>query len=164
MVPTVTVKWKTVGEVLLDPTIVENKELDTIKENYPQNATECCKQMFVKWLDTDRDASWKRLIAALQCTGVELNCLAERIKRLLKGRLPISNLLIVHLFNIKLIMNYACMVLGVFDKHTPNSEVTKIKVQKVEGLSVASFQRPRNRGVCILIHVVYIRVEIRLKD
>ena len=91
VVPTVTLKWRTVGEVLLDPTIVENKALDIIKENNPQNVTECCKQMFVIWLDTDEDASWKKLIAALQCPGVELNCLAERIKRLLhKGRLLIE--------------------------------------------------------------------------
>ena len=85
VVPKARVKWKSVGEVLLDPIIVENKALDAIKEDNPQNVNECCRQMFVKWLDTDKDASWKRLIAALQCPGVELNYLAEQIKNKLQN-------------------------------------------------------------------------------
>ena len=80
VVPLVAPVWKSLGEVLLPHHIVETKCLEIIEVNNPRNAEECCRQMFIKWLDTDKDASWKQLITALQCSSVELHNAAEKIK------------------------------------------------------------------------------------
>ena len=40
--------------------------------------------MFIKWLETDKDASWKQLIIELQRPGVQLNALTEQIKKKLR--------------------------------------------------------------------------------
>ena len=89
VVPTVTIKWKAVGESLLDPKLVENKALEIIEKDNLHSVEKCCKQMFLKWLDTDNGASWKKLITVLQFTGVDLNYLAKRIEGMLqKGMLP----------------------------------------------------------------------------
>ena len=101
MVPYVTLEWKSLGEVLLDRDILAKNPLEIINKNNPQNMNECCKQMFMKWLNTDKDASWRKLIAALEYPSVELNYLAEQIKGILqKGNttnriISIDNLLII---------------------------------------------------------------------
>ena len=84
VVPYVTLKWKALGEVLLDDDILAKNPLEIINTNNPQDVQECCKQMFIKWLDTDNDASWKKLIAALLYPGVELIFIANQIKGILK--------------------------------------------------------------------------------
>ena len=84
VVPYVTLKWKALGEVLLDDDILAKNPLEIINTDNPQNVQECCKQMFIKWLATDNDASWKKLIEALQCPSVELIFFANQIKGILK--------------------------------------------------------------------------------
>ena len=84
MVPSVTIKWKALGEVLLHRDIVETGYLEIIEKNNPNNLEECCKKMFIKWLETDKDASWEQLITALQSSAVQLNTLAEQIKKKLQ--------------------------------------------------------------------------------
>ena len=84
VVPLVAPVWKSLGEVLLPHHIVETKRLEIIEVNNPRNAEECCRQMFIKWLDTDEDASWKQLITALQFPSVELHNAAEQIKMKLR--------------------------------------------------------------------------------
>ena len=45
---------------------------------------ECCRKMFIKWLETDKGANWEQLITALQSPGVQLNCLSEQIEKKLQ--------------------------------------------------------------------------------
>ena len=48
--------------------------------------------MFRKWLETDTNASWKKLIAALQSPAIQLNFLAKNIqKMMLKGEPMFTN-------------------------------------------------------------------------
>ena len=87
VVPTVAKNWIALGEMLLDTNLVDNGYLDIIKINIPGNAVNCCREMFAQWLETDKDASWKQIITALQSSGVQLNTLAEQIKmKLQKGK------------------------------------------------------------------------------
>ena len=82
VVPSVAIKWKALGEVLLHRDIVETGYLEIIEKDNPKDVVECCKQMFIKWLETDKDASWERLLTALQSSSVQLIFLAEQIKKL----------------------------------------------------------------------------------
>ena len=73
--------------MLLDTNLVDSGYLEIIETQNRGNVANCCRQMFIKWLETDRDASWKQLITELQCPGVKLNALAEQInKKLQKGK------------------------------------------------------------------------------
>ena len=86
VVNSVATDWKALGEMLLNPDLVEKRHLEIIEANSPEDVIKCCKRMFKKWLETDKDASWKKLIAALQSPGVQLNYLAENIQKMvLKG-------------------------------------------------------------------------------
>ena len=97
VVPLVAPEWKSLGEVLLPHHIVETKCLEIIEANNPGNVKECCRQIFIKWLDTDKDASWKQLITALQCPSVELHYAAEEIKnKLQKGKTISTNRLLIN--------------------------------------------------------------------
>ena len=93
VVSPVAAKWKDVGEVLLLSGVLEAGCLEIIEKDNPSNVTECCRQMFIKWLETDKDASWEQLLMALQSPAVQLNSLAEQIKKKLqKGTaLPIEH-------------------------------------------------------------------------
>ena len=87
VVPSVANNWIALGEMLLDTNLVDSGCLETIEANNPGNVTNCCRQMFKKWLDTNNEASWKQLIIALQYPAVQLNNLAEQIKKKLhKGK------------------------------------------------------------------------------
>ena len=83
IVPTVAPKWKDLGTQLLDDK--QQTHLNTISTNHPQNAEECCKSMFSKWLEIKTDASWNQLIRALKSPGVELIRFAENIEQKLQG-------------------------------------------------------------------------------
>lgn len=79
VVPSVGRYWKVLGEMLLDPGLVDDGCLETIETDNPGDVAECCRQMFIRWLQTDNNASWGQLINALQRPGVKLNSLAEQI-------------------------------------------------------------------------------------
>ena len=86
VVPSVAIKWKVLGEVILHHDIVETGYLEIIEKDNPKDVVECCKKMFIKWLEADKDASWEKLITALQSSSIQLNSLAEEIiKKLQKG-------------------------------------------------------------------------------
>ena len=92
VVDSVATNWKALGEMLLNPDLVDKKQLEIIEENSPRDVKKCCKQMFTRWLETDTSASWKKLIAALQSPGIQLNYLAENIQKMvLKGKPMIIN-------------------------------------------------------------------------
>ena len=86
VIPFVALRWKDVGEVLLNSDLVNNGELEIIQTNNPQYVTECCKEMFIRWLKTNKDASWKQVIEALQYPGIHLNYIASQIKENLQKR------------------------------------------------------------------------------
>ena len=84
--PCVATKWKSFGEILLDPDIVEKNCLEIIESNNQGNVEECCKKMLKKWLDTDLYASWKKLIEALQQPSIQEHYHAKQIKEKLKSK------------------------------------------------------------------------------
>ena len=86
VVPLVAVKWKALGKILLNPDLVTNGELEMIQKNNPQDITECCKEMFRRWLKANKHASWKQLIEKLESPSVQLNYLANNIKMMLQER------------------------------------------------------------------------------
>ena len=90
VIPSVANNWKGLGEMLLDTNLVDSGYLEAIEAENPGNLAECCRQMFIKWLKTDNDASWKKLIIELQRPGVQLNALAKEINRKLqKGKVAL---------------------------------------------------------------------------
>ena len=100
VIPFTATRWKDLGEVLLRPDLAEN-ELKIIEANYPHDVKERCKQMLNKWRDTDKDANWKQLIDALKHPSVELNYLANRIKKTLqtKGETIMTQCIIIIMFD-----------------------------------------------------------------
>ena len=87
VVPSVANNWIVLGEMLLDTNLVDSGCLENIEADNPGKVTNCCRQMFRKWLETDNAASWKQLLIALQYPGVQLNTLSEQIKmKLQKGK------------------------------------------------------------------------------
>ena len=78
VVPLVTNQWYELGLALLGPKY-ENS-LENIEEE--TGNTKCCRKMFNKWLKTDQQASWNRLIKALG--DIELNYAAIKIMQLLQ--------------------------------------------------------------------------------
>ena len=78
MIPSVANHWYDLGLQLLDPKY-EN-ELDIIEGDKNDTKT-CCRKMFSKWLNTDKLASWDKVIEALTLIG--LNNVASNIKQLL---------------------------------------------------------------------------------
>ena len=80
VVPLVANDWYELGLYLLDPKY-EN-ELDIIETNTKNDTKTCCRKMFSKWLETDKLASWDKLITALTVIG--LDNVASDIEQLLE--------------------------------------------------------------------------------
>ena len=70
-------KWYDLGLQLLSSE--QSVKLDIIRENHLADIRKCCIELFKYWLDVDTDASWNKLIAALE--QIEQNALAENIRR-----------------------------------------------------------------------------------
>ena len=67
-------KWEAVGHMLGVP----NTDLADIKRKYEASQSQCCKEMFRKWLQSHRTpCNWKAILAALALVGEE--ALAEEI-------------------------------------------------------------------------------------
>ena len=77
----VAVQWYDLGvQLLLDTNV-----LNIIRQDHSTNTETCCNEMFNRWLQADRTASWNKLIEALR--NIENNQLADRIDReILQGR------------------------------------------------------------------------------
>lgn len=55
-------RWRDLGlELKLD-----DSKLDIIKTNNPQDAEQCCTEMYQRWLRSDLEASREKLTLALQ--------------------------------------------------------------------------------------------------
>ena len=99
VVPSVRNKWKALGEVLLGHDSTSVNHLNIIEANHRKDVKESCKAMLVKWIEVDKGANWKKLIEALQHSNVELDNLAQRIKKKLLeiGKKQNSAYLLQHL-------------------------------------------------------------------
>ena len=80
----VSAKWYQLGIMLVE----EDKEgqLENIKANY-HNVTDCCFEMFRYWIQTQPKASWHQLVEALRVPGIEMNDVAESVKKRFIGLL-----------------------------------------------------------------------------
>ena len=80
-------KWRDIGIQLLNDE--KHSMLDIIEENH-HDVKICCSKMFEYWLDVDIEASWNKLIDALEMN--DQNALAVKIKiDVLKGLLVYRN-------------------------------------------------------------------------
>ena len=76
----VSFRWLDLGLELLEQE--DEGKLVAIKNNNPNNTSECCREMFQLWLDKySNNATWLRLMQALR--EVDLNTLADKIEGLL---------------------------------------------------------------------------------
>ena len=76
----VSCKWHDLGLELLEQE--DENELEEIRNNNPNNESECCKKMFQLWLRKySGTATWLRLIKALR--EVDLCTLADKIEGML---------------------------------------------------------------------------------
>ena len=72
-------KWRDLGEQLLPPKAV----LDIIEAGSPRDTVSNCERVLDRWLMTAEDATWNQLIRALRSPNVELNYLADRLKKMI---------------------------------------------------------------------------------
>ena len=70
-------KWYELGIALLDDD--QLTQLKTIRNNNGE-ATRCCTEMLMYWLETHSNATWKDLVEALKSPGVELNDVATMVE------------------------------------------------------------------------------------
>ena len=84
VVPLVADKWKDIGVHLLHCTVIDNRALTVIAANHPHSVEGCCKSMFEKWLETQKDASWSQLIEVIKTIG--LLSLASKLEKDLPGK------------------------------------------------------------------------------
>ena len=68
--------WYDLGVQLLNTE--QAKKLKTIEANNPGNVEKCCTELFDYWLQVDTNASWDKLITALQ--RIDYVVLAGRIR------------------------------------------------------------------------------------
>lgn len=77
----VTPKWKELGIQLLNEEHI--KQLDVIETDYPAGSGESekrCLELFKYWLQVDTNASWNKLIAALE--NIHHDVLADKIRNM----------------------------------------------------------------------------------
>ena len=65
--------WKDIG-ALLD---VKKGILDGIERNFPSNVSWCSNELLEKWLESNEDASWKKLIQAIDKLAVTTSATAN---------------------------------------------------------------------------------------
>ena len=75
----VSTEWFDLGIELLEQE--DEEALYEIKANHPNNANECCKEMFQLWLRKSPSATWDQLIQALR--DVDLNTAAAKLEEML---------------------------------------------------------------------------------
>ena len=68
--------WYDLGVQLLNTE--QAKKLKTIKVDHPGDSEKCCTELFAYWLQVDTNASWDKLIIALQ--QIDYVVLADRIR------------------------------------------------------------------------------------
>lgn len=56
------VYWKSIGRLLCIP----KGQLDILGEDYSGKVERCCNEMFAAWLDTDLNATWEKVLEAIE--------------------------------------------------------------------------------------------------
>ena len=76
--------WRNLGIQLLPEKYAD--KLDVIQANHPNKVEDCCDEMFHYWLKVDTEATWNKLIDALE--DIQQNETAAKIRKdNLKGNL-----------------------------------------------------------------------------
>ena len=57
--------------------------LAIIETGFPHDAVSNCERVLDRWLMIAEDATWNQLIRALRSPNVELNYLADRLKKMI---------------------------------------------------------------------------------
>lgn len=83
MIPNVIPKWYEIGLKLLKEE--QEQQLDVIKSDHPGDNTTCCTEMFWYWLRSNDDASWLKLIEALQSPAIEFYTVASKLEKIFTG-------------------------------------------------------------------------------
>ena len=81
--PSAADKWKDIGVHLLHPILIEKRVLEVIAADHLHSVENCCKSMFNKWLETQKDASWSQLIKVINAIG--LHSLSKELEKHLAG-------------------------------------------------------------------------------
>ena len=68
--------WRYLGLQLLQAEYTD--KLNVIQANHPTKVEDCCDEMFQHWLAVDTEASWNKLIDALE--HIHQNALAKKIR------------------------------------------------------------------------------------
>lgn len=76
--PRVARNWHDLGIELFSGVQHGVDQLDIIRENYPRDVEACCTEMFKQWLKKAENASWNKLVAAIDAIGY--NVLAKKLK------------------------------------------------------------------------------------
>ena len=84
VVPLVADKWRDIAPHLLHRTLIDNRVLEVIAADNPRSVEGCCKSMFEKWLNTQKDASWNQLIEAIK--SINLQYIASKLEKYLIGK------------------------------------------------------------------------------
>ena len=73
----------------------QHDQLEIIDCNHPNNVEECCSKMFNHWLTVDPDATWDKLLNALET--IDHNVLAKSIQiNILQGKSTRYNVMEKH--------------------------------------------------------------------
>ena len=80
----VATRWYDLGLELLEAKYVRN--LKIIEANNRDDVSKCCRQMFMKWLETQTNASWSQLIQAVKSIEPPLNDVAVYIEQFIRGK------------------------------------------------------------------------------
>ena len=84
VIPRVAAKWYQLGVELFDER--EVYMLNTIETNHKTDVDKCCFEMFRKWLSTHPNATWCRIVEALESPGVKLRSVAAELQKNLLGK------------------------------------------------------------------------------
>ena len=53
---------------------MQSGQLDVIKADNPTNTNECCINLFTKWLEVSKDATWEKMFEAIDTMTNSLSC------------------------------------------------------------------------------------------
>ena len=81
VVPRITPRWFDLGVKLLNED--QKSHLDIISSDHANDNRTCCKKMLWYWLDTNTNATWEQLIAALRSPAIELFVVAADLEKML---------------------------------------------------------------------------------
>ena len=75
----ITTRWHDLGLELVD----SYSTLKVIEADHPSDVNTCCRVMFEKWLEKTPDASWSKLVTALN--NIKMNTAAVAVSKLFKS-------------------------------------------------------------------------------